>query len=96
MIVGEGMTQSVGTANKITHALAESNINLKMINQGASEISMMFGISRENADKAVLSTYEYCYHGVCLKIYVLNNNYKKSETSILSQIFILNFCVSAF
>ena len=44
-----------------------------MINQGASEISMMFGISRENADKAVLSTYEYCYHGVCLKIYVLNN-----------------------
>ena len=67
MIVGEGMTQSVGTANKITHALAESNINLKMINQGASEISMMFGISRENADKAVLSTYEYCYHGVCLK-----------------------------
>jgi aspartate kinase len=40
---GEGMTQSVGTANKITHALAESNINLKMINQGASEISMMFG-----------------------------------------------------
>ncbi|MEJ7520287.1 ACT domain-containing protein, partial [Staphylococcus saprophyticus] len=56
MIVGEGMTQSVGTANKITHALAESNINLKMINQGASEISMMFGISRENADKAVLST----------------------------------------
>ena len=48
-----------------------------MINQGASEISMMFGISRENADKAVLSTYEYCYHGVCLKIYVLNNNIKK-------------------
>ncbi|MCJ1662208.1 aspartate kinase [Staphylococcus sp. NRL 18/288] len=67
MIVGEGMNKAVGTANKITHALAESNINLKMINQGASEISMMFGISVEVADKAVLSTYEYCYHGVCLK-----------------------------
>ena len=37
-----------------------------MINQGSSEISMMFGISIEDAD-AVLSTYEYCYHGICLK-----------------------------
>lgn len=67
MIVGEGMNQVVGTASKITHALSESNINLKMINQGASEISMMFGIREEDAEKAVLSTYEFCYHGVCLK-----------------------------
>ena len=67
MIVGEGMNKSNGTANTITHALAESNINLKMINQASSEISMMFGISIEDADKVVLSTYEYCYHGICLK-----------------------------
>ncbi|PNZ09453.1 aspartate kinase [Staphylococcus simiae] len=67
MIVGEGMNQVVGTANKITHALAESGINLKMINQGASEISMMFGISVDDAEKAVLSTYEFCYHGIELK-----------------------------
>ena len=51
MIVGEGMNQVVGTASKITHALSESNINLKMINQGASEISMMFGIRVEDAEK---------------------------------------------
>lgn len=67
MIVGEGMNQVVGTANKITHALAESGINLKMINQGASEISMMFGIAVDDAEKAVLSTYEFCYHGIELK-----------------------------
>lgn len=67
MVVGEGMNQVVGTANKITHALAESKINLKMINQGASEISMMFGIAVEDAEKAVLSTYEFCYHGIELK-----------------------------
>ncbi|WP_367009394.1 aspartate kinase [Staphylococcus capitis] len=67
MIVEEGMNQVVGTASKITHALSESNINLKMINQGASEISMMFGIRVEDAEKAVLSTYEFCYHGICLK-----------------------------
>lgn len=67
MIVGEGMNRVIGTASKITHALAESNINLKMINQGASEISMMFGIKLEDAEKAVRATYEFCYHGVCIK-----------------------------
>ena len=29
MIVGEGMNKAIGTANTITHALAESKINLK-------------------------------------------------------------------
>lgn len=67
MIVGEGMHRIVGTANTITHALAESNINLKMMNQGASEISIMFGIHVSDADKAVKSIYEYCYNGICLK-----------------------------
>ena len=67
MIVGEGMNRVIGTASKITHALAESNINLKMINQGASEISMMFGIKLEDAEKAVKATYEFCYHGICIK-----------------------------
>ncbi|AMY04877.1 aspartate kinase [Staphylococcus condimenti] len=60
MVVGLGMSQMVGTANKITEALAKANINLKMINQGASEISMMFGISVKDADNAVRATYEGC------------------------------------
>ena len=41
-----------------------------MINQGASEISMMFGIHVDDAEKAVLSTYEF-YHGVALKTCVI-------------------------
>lgn len=68
MIVGEGMHRIVGTANTITHALAEANINLKMMNQGASEISIMFGIDVADAEKAVKSTYEYCYNGEYLKV----------------------------
>lgn len=62
MIVGEGMSATVGTANKITAALAQSNINLKMMNQGSSEISMMFGISTKDADEAVKACYEHCYN----------------------------------
>ena len=51
MIVGGGMNQVVGTASKITHALSESNINLIMINQGASEISMMFEFMKQMLKK---------------------------------------------
>lgn len=66
MIVGEGMHRIIGTASRITHALAEANINLRMMNQGASEISIMFGIDVNDAEKAVKATYEYCYNGKCL------------------------------
>ncbi len=61
MVVGEGMSATVGTANKITMALADANINLRMINQGSSEISMMFGISNDDAENAVKVCYDKCY-----------------------------------
>lgn len=62
MVVGEGMSATVGTANKITTALADANINLRMINQGSSEISMMFGISNNDAELAVKACYDKCYN----------------------------------
>ncbi|MBI5975229.1 aspartate kinase [Staphylococcus canis] len=62
MVVGEGMSAAIGTANKVTSALAEANINLKMINQGSSEISMMFGISNADAQKAVKACYQNFYN----------------------------------
>lgn len=58
MVVGLGMKTLVGTANKATEAFKSNNINLKMINQGSSEISMMFGIEEKDADRAVLAAYE--------------------------------------
>ncbi|UTH12583.1 aspartate kinase [Macrococcoides canis] len=58
MVVGLGMKTLVGTANKATEAFKTNNINLKMINQGSSEISMMFGIEEKDADRAVLAAYE--------------------------------------
>jgi len=58
MIVGEGMRQSVGTSARATAALAKARINLEMINQGSSEVSMMFGVKEEDADRAVLALYE--------------------------------------
>lgn len=58
MIVGLGMKTQVGTANKATEAFRQKNINLKMINQGSSEISMMFGIDEADERKAVQAIYD--------------------------------------
>lgn len=58
VIVGEGMRDVTGLANKATSALAENNINIRMINQGASEISMIFAIAIKDQKKALASLYE--------------------------------------
>ena len=51
------MNRSVGTLAKATQALANANINVNMINQGSSEVSIMFGIDSEDADTSVLALY---------------------------------------
>lgn len=53
MVVGEGMHYTPGMAAKATGAFAAHGINLEMINQGASEISMMFAVKDEDREKAL-------------------------------------------
>lgn len=53
MVVGEGMHYTVGMAAKATQALGDSGVNIEMINQGASEISMMYAVKAEDRKKAV-------------------------------------------
>ena len=53
MVVGEGMQYTPGLAAKATGAFFEAGVNLEMINQGASEISMMFAVKDEDREKAL-------------------------------------------
>ena len=57
IIVGEGMKNTVGTASRATTALARASISLDMINQGSSEVTMMFAVNQSEANKAVISLY---------------------------------------
>lgn len=57
MVVGEGMTSTVGIMSRITKALAKNNINIRMINQGSSEVSIMIGVNIIDADNAIISIY---------------------------------------
>ncbi|MBU5594814.1 aspartate kinase [Amphibacillus sp. MSJ-3] len=58
MIVGEGMNSQIGTAARATKALQNANVNIEMINQGSSEVSLMFGIKEEAERDAVKSLYQ--------------------------------------
>ncbi len=57
MIVGEGMRRTVGIAARATAAFVRYNINIEIINQGASEVSVMFGILHEDSVDAVKALY---------------------------------------
>lgn len=58
MVVGEGMRQKIGVMADSAKALAENGINLEMINQGSSEVSIMFGIREEQEKKAIQALYK--------------------------------------
>jgi aspartate kinase len=55
MIVGNGMRKKIGIASRITSACAKAGVNLEMINQGASENSIMLGIRDEDKERTVVA-----------------------------------------
>ena len=57
VVVGEGMKHRVGITADSTAALARKQINLEMINQGSSEVSIMFGIHKEQEKLAIRTLY---------------------------------------
>jgi len=57
MIVGEAMANTVGTTARAAQSLSKAGINLEIINQGSSEISVMFGIREEYCSYAVRTMY---------------------------------------
>lgn len=57
-IVGEGMRNTIGIANKATEGFTKSGVSLRMINQGASEISMFFSIPAKNLNKSIRFIYD--------------------------------------
>lgn len=64
MVVGEGMRHNVGTMARASKALAKANVNIEMINQGSSEVSMMFGVKEVDEKRAVRALYEEFFAAV--------------------------------
>lgn len=64
MVVGEGMRHNVGTMARAAKALAMAKVNIEMINQGSSEVSMMFGVKEVDEQRAVQALYEEFFAAV--------------------------------
>lgn len=66
MVVGEAMRHNVGTTARAAKALSEAQVNIEMINQGSSEVSMMFGVKEAEERKAVQALYQEFFAGVLI------------------------------
>ena len=56
-VVGRGMRSTRGTAGRIFSALAHANINVKMIDQGSSELNIIIGVSDWDFENAIRAIY---------------------------------------
>lgn len=57
-VVGRGMRSTRGTAGRIFSALAHASINVKMIDQGSSELNIIIGVSNEDFENAIRAIYD--------------------------------------
>jgi aspartate kinase len=57
-VVGRGMRSARGTAGRIFSALAHANINVKMIDQGSSELNIIIGVSNGDFENAIKAIYD--------------------------------------
>ena len=57
-VVGRGMKSTRGTAGRIFSALAHANVNVKMIDQGSSELNIIIGVADEDFEAAIASIYD--------------------------------------
>ncbi len=57
-VVGRGMKATRGTAGRIFSALAHANVNVKMIDQGSSELNIIIGVQNKDFEAAIKAIYD--------------------------------------
>ena len=57
-VVGRGMKSTKGTSGRIFSALAHANINIKMIDQGSSELNIIIGVENKDFEAAIRAIYD--------------------------------------
>ena len=57
-VVGRGMRSNRGTAARIFAALAHADVNVKMIDQGSSELNIIVGVKNEDFEVAIKALYD--------------------------------------
>ena len=56
-VVGRGMVKAKGTAARVCDALARADVNIRMIDQGSSELNIIVGVDDEAYESALKAIY---------------------------------------
>ena len=56
--VGRGMVRAHGTAARLFHAMSREGINVRMIDQGSSEISIIVGVDESDFNQTIRAIYD--------------------------------------
>ena len=56
-VVGRGMVKAKGTAARVCYAISNADINIRMIDQGSSELNIIVGIEEHDIEKALNAIY---------------------------------------
>ena len=62
-VVGRGMVNAAGTAVRVFSALAKQHINVRMIDQGSSELNIIVGVDADNLYPAIRAIYSEFVRG---------------------------------
>ena len=56
-VVGRGMIRTQGTACRVFDSLAREGVNIRMIDQGSSELNIIIGVEEKDFDTAIRTIY---------------------------------------
>lgn len=57
-VVGRGMVKAKGTAVRVFSAISKADINIRMIDQGSSELNIIVGVEDRDLNRALIAIYE--------------------------------------
>ena len=60
-VVGRNMINTPGTASRVFSSIAKNNVNIRMIDQGSSELNIIIGVDEKDFNTAIKAIYnEFC------------------------------------
>ena len=61
-VVGHGMSRVKGTASRVCGALSDADVNIRMIDQGSSEMNIIVAVENADYEKAIAALYREFVH----------------------------------
>ncbi len=67
-VVGHGMSRNVGTSARLFEAIARAGVNVRMIDQGSSEINIIVGVDNADYERTLNAVYDEFFSGENLSV----------------------------